>query len=152
MQTVFDTNTAASMGVIGILPLLANVLAQSGNGLAPDMSPWANLAAVGVIIGLFAWLLLYHIPSREKSAEERQDARDARSEQRFDKIQEQFIVALKFRDETSRINAESGHNALSKLLDSQREVVESNKDMIAKLHDVTTKQNEVCMRLERLKS
>lgn len=149
---IFDTNTAASMGVIGLLPLLVNVLAQAPNGLAPDMSPWANLAAVGVIIGLFAWLLLYHIPNREKSSEARQDARDGRSEARFDKIQEQFLVALKYRDDTSRVNAESGHNALSKLLDSQREVVESNKDMIAKLHDVTTKQNEVCMRIERLKS
>ena len=148
---MIDSNSTASMGIIGLIPLLVNVLlSQQTNGLSPDMSPWANLAAVGVIVGLFAWLLIYHIPSREKSTESRQDIRDARAEERMAKIQDQFLSALKMRDDTSRLNASSGHEALAKLIESHRAVSDGHRDVVAKLGEVVTQQRELCSRLERI--
>ena len=147
---VLDTNTSISMGAIGMLPLAAGLIAQAANGMSPDIAPWANLAAVGVIVAMFIWLLIHHIPNRERVSELRQDTREARFESRLDKINEQFLQALKYREDSSRMNAESGHSALGKLMDLQMQVIASNRETASVLSQLHEHQKELCTRMERI--
>ena len=147
---MLDPNSSASMGAIGVFPLAIALIAQAANGMSPDIAPWANLAAVGVIVAMFIWLLTHHIPSREKASEQRQDTREMRFESRLDSINSQFLQALKYREDSSHMNAESGHNALAKLMDLQSQVIASNKEnahMLSQLHE---QQKEVCSRMEQM--
>lgn len=147
---VLDPNSSASMGAIGVFPLAIALIAQAANGMSPDIAPWANLAAVGVIVAMFIWLLTVHIPNREKVSEQRQDTREARFESRLDKINEQFLQALKYREDSSRMNAESGHGALARLMELQMQVISSNKETTTVLSQLHEQQKEVCSRMEQL--
>lgn len=63
-------------------------------------APWANLAAVVIMVSLFVWFLVHHQPAREKRAEERADQKDAL-----------FLQTLREERERAREAAASGHAA-----------------------------------------
>jgi len=48
----------------------------------------------------------------------------------MDRIHTEFLAALSAREETSRRNAESGHNALQAIVSGQRDVMSSIKDVV----------------------
>lgn len=147
MVGVYDPQAAALLGVISAIPAAILVIADAA---APGIiASWGDVAAAGVVFSLFVWLLTVHIPAREKASEARQDARDLANEKRMDRIQADFITALQARDETSRINAASGHGAMQRIMDFQRDVVDSNNKKIEafdKLHDSI---REMCAKIDR---
>ncbi len=85
-----------------------NVLAVVENaGLSPTAEPWANLAAVVIMVSLFVWFIMRHIPAKDLRNEQRSDAKDA-----------QFLATLAAERERSRAAAESGHAAAKALADN----------------------------------
>lgn len=69
-------------------------------GISPVVAPWANLAAVTVIVCLFVWYLTRHLPAKDRRNEDRADAKDL-----------MFLNALAAERERSRESAASGHKA-----------------------------------------
>lgn len=122
MIGVYEPQVAAFLGIISVIPAAVMIVADI---VAPGIASWGDVAAAGVVFSLFVWLLTVHIPSREKASEARLDARDAANEKRLDKIQADFVQALQMRDETSRLNAASGHSAMRDIIASDAEKMEA---------------------------
>lgn len=80
------------------------MLAVADAGISPVVAPWANLAAVTVIVGLFVWYLTRHLPAKDRRNEDRSDAKDLL-----------FLKALSDERERSREAAASGHRAAAVL-------------------------------------
>lgn len=160
MASVVDLEYASTVGIIGLIPIGVSLIAQvANNGMPSEFAPWANVAAVGVIVVMFVWLVMYHIPGREKRAEDRQDTRDKNAEVRFDKVKDEFLVALQHREETSRVNAAAGHLAANNLMAGQKELMESFKDLCESFHavsdsqkDISRSQIEICRILESIRN
>jgi hypothetical protein len=83
------------------------LLATENNGLDAAVAPWANLAAVAIMVGLFCWFLTKHIPEKERRLEDRADKKDAL-----------FLDALAAERERSRHAATTGHQAAQALADN----------------------------------
>lgn len=151
MPVVLDGNSSLTIGVIGIVPMVVSMLAQAtDSGVGVTLAPWTNLAAVTVIVGLFAWLLTKHIPAREQRAEERQDARDKLNQDRLDRIQQEFLAALKMREETSRVAAQMGQNSMQAIVQGQHDMMTTIDEACESLKGIDKGQAEVCKKLEEL--
>lgn len=147
MPVVLDGNSSLTIGVIGIVPMVVSILAQATDGgVGVTLAPWTNLAAVTVIVGLFAWLLTKHIPA----AEERQDARDKTNQDRLDRIQQEFLAALRMREETSRVAAQIGQNSMQSIVQGQHDMMSAIDEARQSLKGIDKGQADVCRRLEEL--
>ncbi len=80
------------------------LFAVADSGVSPVVAPWANLAAVTVIVCLFVWYLTRHLPAKDRRAEDRSDAKDV-----------MFLNALSVERERSREAAATGHKAAQML-------------------------------------
>jgi len=87
------------------------ILAVADAGLSLEVAPWANLAAVVIICGLFVWFLTKHIPEKDRRSEDRSDARD-----------QLFVNTLAAERERSREAAATGHKAAQSLADNIEEM------------------------------
>lgn len=131
-----DNSLVSIVGALSASPMIVSMFADVSTG---TISSWGEVAAAGVVFSLFVWLITVHIPNREKAAESRQDARDMQQQSRLDKTQTEFLDALKHRDETSRANAASGHAAMEKVIDFQRNVVASNDKLFSAIQTLCEK-------------
>ena len=146
MIGVYDPQSAVLLGAISTIPAAILVIADAA---APDIASWGDVAAAGVVFSLFVWLLTVHIPAREKASEARQDARDLANEKRMDRIQADFITALQARDETSRVNAASGHGTMHRILEFQRDVVDSNQKKMESFDRLHESIRDMCAKIEQ---
>lgn len=142
MAQSVDTTVIGSVGIAGIFPVGVLWLAQAVGDAASsigDFKPWTDVAAAAVIFSVFVWMMTKYIPAKDEAAQKAQKERD-----------ELFTKALAMRDETSRLNAQSWHNALETLVKGQQEVLISMKDVCQSLDSLTAQNREICRRMEDL--
>lgn len=101
----------------------------------PAAINWQELTATVAILGVFVWGITKGLPNLIKSfAEESEKQRTAFSDALVDQRKE-FREDLAATREQSRVLAQSGHNAVSKMSSSVEQLSEKIENLPARLAD-----------------
>lgn len=99
-----DRHVVAVSPIIGVLGIGASLLLSLvATATTPDITAYSQLGAHGLIAGVFVWLIVHYIPSREKAAERRERALIESHEKTEAMLKSRLVEAL---DNISRRNSD----------------------------------------------